>query len=73
MLCIIHSNAEEESVSSRIRKNLTPQCATMEIDGVCSSIVTFQFNRTQGKRMMLPIYKPSEKALSRPKKGDFGI
>ena len=37
ILCIIHSNAEEESVFSRIRKNLTPQRASLEIDGTSAS------------------------------------
>ena len=32
ILCIIHSNAEEESVLSRIRKNLTPQRASLEFN-----------------------------------------
>ena len=32
ILCIIHSNAEEESVFSRIRKNLTPQRASLEFN-----------------------------------------
>ena len=44
VLCIIHSNAEEESIFSRVRKNLTPRRASLEIEGTLSSIISFQVN-----------------------------
>ena len=66
ILCIIHRNAEEESVFSGIRKNLTPQRASLEIDGTLASIINFQLNRTQGEKCYQ--YNPSEKVISRSKK-----
>ena len=70
ILCIIHSNAEEESVSSRIRKNLTPQRASLELDGTLVTIINFQMNRDQGERCYQ--YKPCEKVISRSKKVTWG-
>ena len=66
VLCIIHSNAEEESVSSRVRKNLTPQPASLEIEGTLSSIISFQLNRPQGE--LCHQYKPSSEVIARSKK-----
>ena len=50
ILCIIYSNAEEESAFSRIRKNLTPQRASLELDGTLGSIINFQLNRDRDER-----------------------
>ena len=48
VLCIIHSNAEEESVFSRAKKNLTPQRASLELDRnllrILSSLTFFHFH-----------------------------
>lgn len=66
VLCIIHSNAEEESVFSRVKKNLTPQRASLELDGTLSSILSFQLNRPVGEKCFQ--YKPSEKVVTRSKK-----
>ena len=33
VLTIVHSNAEEESLFSRVRKNMTPQRASLSLDG----------------------------------------
>ena len=41
VVCIIHSNAEEESVFSRVKKNLTPQGASLELDRNLLSILSF--------------------------------
>ena len=41
VLCIIHSNAEEESVFSRAKKNLTPQRASLELDRNLLRILSF--------------------------------
>lgn len=40
ILAVVHSNAEEESLFSQIRKNLTPQRASIRMDGTLSSIVS---------------------------------
>ena len=45
VLCIVHSNAEEESLFSHVKKNLTPQRASLSLDGLLSSIMSFQLNR----------------------------
>ena len=66
VLCIIHSNAEEESVFSRVKKNLTPQHVSLELDRTLSSILSFQLNRPVGEKCYQ--YKPSEKVVSRSKK-----
>ena len=66
ILCIIHRNAEEESAFSRIRKNLTPQRASLELDGTVASIINFQLNRDRGERCYQ--YNPSEKVTSPSKK-----
>ena len=65
-MCIIHSNAEEESVFSRTRKNLTLQRASLELDGTLASIINFQLNRNRGERCYQ--YKPSEKVIPCSKK-----
>ena len=70
VLCIIHSNAEEESVFSRFRKNLTPQRASLEIEGTLSSIISFQLNRPQGESCHQ--YKPSSEVIARSKKVTWG-
>ena len=41
VLCIIHSNAEEESVFSHAKKNLTPQRASLELDRNLLRILSF--------------------------------
>ena len=66
ILVIIHSNAEEESLFSRVRKNLTAQRASLSLDGTLSSIISFQLNRTQGETCYQ--YQPSESVISRSKK-----
>ena len=66
VLCIIHCNAEEESVFSRVKKNLTPQHVSLELDRTLSSILSFQLNRPVGEKCYQ--YKPSEKVVSRSKK-----
>ena len=53
VLSVVHSNAEEESLFSRVRKNLTSQRASLQLDGTLSSIISFQLNRPQGQ----PCYK----------------
>ena len=45
VLCIVYSNAEEESLLSRVKKNLPPQRASLTLDGLLSSIMSFQLNR----------------------------
>ena len=57
--CIIHSNAEEESVSLHVRKNLTPQCTSFKLDGTLSSILSYQLSRPVGVNRYQ--YKPSKK------------
>ena len=57
---------EEESVFSRIRKNLTLQHASLELDGTLASVINFQWKRGQGEWYYQ--YKPSEKVISRSKK-----
>ena len=52
ILCIINSNAEEESVFSIIRKKLTAQRASSELNGTLASIINFQLNRDQGERLL---------------------
>ena len=69
VLCIIHSNAEEESVFSRVRKKFdTPACqlASLEIEGTLSSIISFQLNRQQGESCHQ--YKPSSQVIAHSKK-----
>ena len=66
ILVIIHSNAEEESLISRIRKNLTAQRASLSMDGTLSSIISFQLNRQQGETCYQ--YQPSDSVISRSKK-----
>ena len=41
VLTIVHSNAEEESLFSRVRRNVTPQRASLTLDGTLSSIIAF--------------------------------
>ena len=50
VLCIVHSNAEEESLFSPVRKNLTPQRASLSLDGSFSSIMSFQLNREKNEQ-----------------------
>ena len=61
VLCIVHSNAEEESLFSRVKKNLMPQRASLSLDGSLSSIMSFQLNREKNE----PCYKynPSQNVL----------
>ena len=47
ILVIVHSNAEEEYLFSRVRKNLASQRASLSVDGTMSSILTFQLMVTQ--------------------------
>ena len=60
-LTIVHSNAEEESSFSGVRKNMTPQRANLSLHGTLSSIIAFQLNRAPGE----PCYKynPSDQVL----------
>ena len=66
ILVIIHSNAEEESLFSRVRKNLTAQRASLSLDGTLSSIISFQLNRKRGETCYQ--YQPSESVISKSKK-----
>ena len=66
ILVIIHSNAEEESLFSKVRKNLTAQRASLSLDGTLSSIISFQLNRKQGETCYQ--YQPSESVISKSKK-----
>ena len=65
VLTIVHSNAEEESLFSRVRKNVTPYRARLSLDGTLSSIFTFQLNRAQGEPCHK--YNPSDQVLKRSK------
>ena len=47
VLSAVHSNAEEESLFSRVRKNLTFQRASLQLDGNCQ--VSYHFNLTDRK------------------------
>ena len=62
VLCIVHSNAEEESL---VKKILMPQRASLTLDGLLSSIMSFQLNREKNE----PCYKynPSQNVLKRSK------
>ena len=64
--CIIHGNVKKESVFSRIKNDLTPHRASLELVGVLASIINFRLNSDQGERCYQ--YKPSEKVISRSKK-----
>ena len=66
VLSVVHSNAEEESLLSRVRKNLTSQRASPQLDGTLSSIISFQVNRPQGQPCYK--YKPSSKVIDKAKK-----
>ena len=57
VLSVVHSNAEEESLLSRVRKNF---------DGTLSSIISFQVNRPQAQRCYK--YEPSPKIIEKGKK-----
>ena len=57
VLSVVHSNAEEESLLSRVRKNF---------DGTLSSIISFQVNRPQGQRCYK--YELSPKVIEKAKK-----
>jgi hemerythrin superfamily protein len=63
VLCIVHSNAEEESLFSRVKKNLTPQRASLSLDATLSSIMCFQLNRPQNETCYQ--YVPSQNVLRR--------
>jgi hemerythrin superfamily protein len=62
VLVIIHSNAEEESLFSRVRKNLTAQRPSLSLDGTLSSVICFQLNRKQVVTRYH--YQPSESVIS---------
>ena len=53
VLCIVHSNTVEESLFSRVKKNLTQQRASFTLYGSLSSIMSFQMNREKNE----PRYK----------------
>ena len=65
VLCIVHSNAEEESLFSSVKKNLTPQRASLTLDGSLSSVIIFQLTGEKNE----PCYKynPSQNVLKRSK------
>ena len=69
VVVIIHSNAEEESVFSHIRKNLTPQRASLNLDGTLSSIISFQLSRPQSEPCYM--YKPSSNVIKKDKKAKW--
>ena len=64
--CIIDSNAKDEPVLSKLRKNLTPQRASLEFDSTRASIFRFQLNRRQGE--WCGQYQSPENVISRSKK-----
>ena len=66
ILSIVHSNAEEKSLFSRVRKNLPAQRASLALYGTLSSIMTFQLNHDQGKTCVK--YQPSKEVIQRSKK-----
>ena len=45
LLTVVHSNAVEESLFSRVRRNVTAYRSSLSLDGSLSSIITFQMNR----------------------------
>ena len=45
LLSVIHSNTVEETLFSRVRKNLTQYRASPSFDGSLSSIIKFQMNQ----------------------------
>ena len=45
LLTVVHSNAVEKSLFSRVRKNLTAYRSNLSLDGSLISIITFQMNR----------------------------
>ena len=63
LLRIIHNNAEQESIFSRFKKNVTPQHASLELDRNLLSILSSQLNRPVGEKCYH--YKWSEKVVSR--------
>ena len=66
VLSVVHSNSEQESLFSRVRKNLTAQRASLSLDGILSSIMAFQLNRNQGESCYK--YNPSAKVIEQSKK-----
>ena len=66
VLSIVYSNAEEESLFSRVRNNLTAQRASLSLNATLSSILTFQRNRRHGENCFN--YNPSIAVLERSKK-----
>ena len=67
VLCIVHSNAEEESL---VKKILMPQRASLTLDGLLSSIMSFQLNREKNE----PCYKynSSQNVLKQSKEVTWG-
>ena len=49
LLTVVHSNAVEKSLFSRVRKNLTAYRTNLSLDGSLISIITFQMNREREK------------------------
>ena len=45
VLCVIYSNAEDESIFSLAKRYLTQQQASLELDETFSSILSFQLER----------------------------
>ena len=45
LLTVVHSNAVEELLFSRVRRNVTAYRSSLSLDGSLSSIITFQMNR----------------------------
>lgn len=66
VLTVVHSNAVEESLFSRVRKNLTAYRSSLSLDGSLSSIITFQMNREDGEQCFE--YSPSNDVLDKAKK-----
>ena len=65
LLTVVHSNAVEESLFSRVRKNLTAYRSSLFLDGSLSSIITFQMIREGGKCLE---YCPRNNVLQKAKK-----
>ena len=68
LLTVVHSNAVEESLFSRVRKNLTAHRSILSLDGSLSSIITFQMNR-KGEKCFE--YCPSNNVLQKAKKATW--
>ena len=58
--------AAQESLFSRVRKNLTAQRASLALDGTLSSVMTVQLDRDQGETCVK--YQLPKEVIQRSKK-----